>query len=67
MFQISKSIEFSFLKKIEEKKLIISNETEEKGETEEVGETPDPEQIDFNKGKLIINKEKNYLRKKETN
>ena len=66
MFQISKSNDFSFLKKIEEKKLIISNETEEKGETEEVGETPDPEQIDFNKGKLIINKEKNYLRKKET-
>ena len=66
MFQISKSIDLCFLKKIEEKKLIISNETEEKGETEEVGETPDPEQIDFNKGKLIINKEKNYLRKKET-
>ena len=66
MFQISKSIDLCFLKKIEEKKLIISNETEEKGETKEVGETPDPEQIDFNKGKLIINKEKNYLRKKET-
>ena len=66
ILQISKSIELSFPKKTEEKKLLIApREKEEKGETEEVEETPDQEQIDFNEGKLIINKEKNYLRKKE--
>ena len=65
MFQISQRIEFFYLKKIEEK-LITSDEIEEKGETEEIGETQDLEEKDFNEGKLIINKEKNYLRKKET-
>ena len=65
MFQISQRIELYYLKNIEEK-LITSDESEEKGETEEIGETQDLEEKDFNEGKLIINKEKNYLRKKET-
>ena len=56
MFQISKNIELPYLQKIE-KNLITPSETQE---------TEEQEQKDFSEGKLIINKEKHYLRKKET-